>query len=79
MRSPPGEHRSVNEDVEQLIEGMRRCGFSHAVAVDLTNPKVKIPVARVVVPQAEAWPMFCSDTGRSVLGRRALHAVMGSD
>ena len=72
------EHSSVNEDVEFLIERMRSCEFRNVVAIDLTRQEVGIPVVRVVVPQAESWPIFCAGTGRSVLGRRALEAVHGN-
>lgn len=73
------EHASVNEDVELMIDRMRGRGFGQVVAVDLTRREVGIPVACVVVPQAESWPFFCSDTGRGVLGCRALQAIEADD
>jgi ribosomal protein S12 methylthiotransferase accessory factor len=38
------------EDTAFLIGTLRTAGYSHAVAVDLTQPRLGIPVAKVVVP-----------------------------
>jgi len=69
------QHPSVNEDVELLIDGMRQSGFTQIVAVELTRPEVGIPVVRVVVPRAEAWPLYCLHTGRGVFGNRMLQQI----
>jgi ribosomal protein S12 methylthiotransferase accessory factor len=69
------QHSSVNEDVELLIDGMRKSGFTQIVAVELTRPEVGIPVVRVVVPGAEAWPLYCFHTGRGVFGNRMLRQI----
>ena len=76
---PSYEHASVKEDVELLINRMQRGGFDQAVAVDLTRQGIGIPVVRVVVPKAESWPIYCSPTGRSVLGHRVVQAIHADD
>jgi ribosomal protein S12 methylthiotransferase accessory factor YcaO len=76
---PSYQHPSVNEDVEFIIERMRRSGFDQATVFDVTRADVGIPVARVVVPRAETWPFYLMHGGRAALGARALREVQGPD
>ncbi len=69
------EHASINEDVEFMLERLRRCGFEQVVVVELTKAGIGIPVVRVVVPRAETWSMFFMHTGRASVGRRALEQI----
>lgn len=71
------EHPSVNEDVEFMIERMRQSGFDQVVAFDITREEVGIPAVRVIVPRAEVWIPFFSNSGRASLGHRALQQIQG--
>ncbi len=68
-------HASVNEDVEFMIERMRRSGFEQVVVFDITRAEVGIPVVRVVAPRAEAWSFHLMHGGRAGLGARALQQI----
>jgi ribosomal protein S12 methylthiotransferase accessory factor YcaO len=68
-------HRSVNEDVEFMIERMRLAGFGQIVVFDITKSEVGIPVVRLVVPRAEACALYCMHTGRAAFGDRVLQAI----
>ncbi|MET0675296.1 MAG: YcaO-like family protein, partial [Bradyrhizobium sp.] len=70
-------HPSVNEDVEFMLDRMRRAGFDQVVAFDITRTDVGLPVVRVVAPRAEAWTFYLMHGGRAGLGRRALREVEG--
>jgi ribosomal protein S12 methylthiotransferase accessory factor YcaO len=69
------EHASINEDVEFMLERLRRCGLEQVVVVDLTKAGIGIPVVRVVVPRAETWSVFFMHTGRAAVGSRALEQI----
>jgi ribosomal protein S12 methylthiotransferase accessory factor YcaO len=64
------QHDYIDEDVRFLLSRLTSCGFNQIVVFDLTHPQVGIPVVRVVVPKAEAWPVFHLHTGRGVFGDR---------
>jgi ribosomal protein S12 methylthiotransferase accessory factor len=53
-----------------MLDGLRKAGFTQVVAVDLTRPEVGIPVVRVIVPRAEAWPVFEMHARRGTFGPR---------
>jgi YcaO-like protein with predicted kinase domain len=42
--------RSLGDDLEILVELVRAAGFDHVIAVDLTHPQLRVPVAKVIVP-----------------------------
>jgi YcaO-like protein with predicted kinase domain len=42
--------RSLGEDIEMLVELVRAAGFDQVIAVDLTHPRLRVPVAKVIVP-----------------------------
>lgn len=69
------EHASINEDVELMLERLRRTGFEQAIVVDVTKASVGIPVVRVVVPSAESWPVYLMHTGRADIGQRVLEQI----
>ena len=69
------EHASINEDVEFMLERLRRSGFTQVAVVDVTRPEIGIPVVRVVVPRAETWSVFFMHTGRGAVGDRALEQI----
>jgi ribosomal protein S12 methylthiotransferase accessory factor len=69
------QHSSLNEDVEFMIERMRRSGFDQAVVFDITSAEVGIPAVRVVVPRAEAWALYLMHGSRASLGPRVLREI----
>jgi ribosomal protein S12 methylthiotransferase accessory factor len=64
---PTYEAATCAEDLEWMLERLRAVGIEEVVAVDLTNPDVGIPVARVVIPGLEA----SDDHDRYLPGPRA--------
>jgi ribosomal protein S12 methylthiotransferase accessory factor len=72
------EHASINEDVEFMVERMKRSGFDQIVVVDITKAAVGIPAVRVIVPRAESWSIYLAHGDRAGMGRRLLQRVQGS-
>jgi YcaO-like protein with predicted kinase domain len=64
---PSFEGRTLNEDLDWLLERLRGAGIQEVVAVDLSKPELGIPVVRVIVPYMESLN-FAS---KYVPGRRA--------
>jgi YcaO-like protein with predicted kinase domain len=64
---PSFEGRTLNEDLDWLLERLRGAGIQEAVAVDLSKPELGIPVVRVIVPCLESL----SFASKYVPGRRA--------
>lgn len=75
---PSRENAGIDDDVRDVLRGLRRDGFGQVVALDLTRPEVGVPVVRVVVPGIEAWSVFYSHTRRSLLGPRANAALVAA-
>ena len=69
-------HASVNEDVEFIIERMRRSGLDQVVVFDITREEVGIPVVRAIVPRTEIWTLYFAHGGRASLGDRALQQIL---
>jgi ribosomal protein S12 methylthiotransferase accessory factor YcaO len=69
-------HASVNEDVEFIIERMRRSGLDQVVVFDITREEVGIPVVRAIVPRTEVWTLYFAHGGRASLGDRALQQIL---
>jgi ribosomal protein S12 methylthiotransferase accessory factor len=67
---PSYEHEYIDEDVELLLSRLPESGIDQAIAFDMTDPRIGIPVVRVVIPRAETWAVFHLHTGRGVLGPR---------
>ncbi len=69
------EHATLNEDVELMLERLRKSGFEQVIAVDMTKMDIGIPVVRVVVPRAENAAQFFRHNGRAEVGQRMLDQV----
>lgn len=78
---PSFVHDDISEDIRFMLKRLVAAGFSQVVVLDLTRPDLGIPVVRVVIPKAEAWPVFQMHAKRGVFGARvaellrATHAV----
>jgi len=62
----------VLDDVKFLLRRLKKIGIKKVIVVDLTNPRVKIPVVRVIVPGLETFEvgrLFRST--KLIIGRRA--------
>ena len=71
---------SVDDDVRLELEGLRKAGFDRVIVVDLSHPRIGIPVVRIVIPGLETalpWPKTRYGTRAvAVLRRRLLdHAL----
>jgi ribosomal protein S12 methylthiotransferase accessory factor YcaO len=69
------EHASINEDIEFMLDRLRRSGLVQVVVVDVTKAEIGVPVVRVVVPRAETWTFFFVHTGRASVGSRVLQHI----
>ncbi len=67
---PSVEQERIDDDLRLLLDRLPQSGLHQVIAFDMTRPEVGIPVARVVVPSAETWPVFHLHTGRATLGPR---------
>ena len=74
-----GSTRSVNqlehldtpdifEDIQIVLERLKRKGFARAIAVDLTRPELGVPVVRVIVPGMESFAMDEERVGPRLYG-----------
>lgn len=59
-------HGDILDDIQLMLDRLRRAGVRRAVVVNLTKPEINIPVVRVLAPGVESW---AGDGGR--LGWRA--------
>jgi YcaO-like protein with predicted kinase domain len=64
---PSFEGRTLNDDLDWLLERLRSAGMQEVVAVDISKPELRIPVVRVIVPYLESL----SFAANYVPGRRA--------
>jgi ribosomal protein S12 methylthiotransferase accessory factor YcaO len=63
-------HADIADDIRFMLDRLLHAGFTQVVAVDLTRPQVGMPVIRVIVPRAEAWPVFQMHARRGTFGSR---------
>ncbi len=50
---PSLEAETIADDIDWMVQHLRRAGMEQVLVVDLTRPEFKIPVVRVVVPGLE--------------------------
>ncbi|MGB0035137.1 MAG: YcaO-like family protein [Candidatus Acidiferrales bacterium] len=60
-----GSSRSIDEDVAWELECVRHAGFERVIVVDLTQPEVGLPVARVVIPGMEVSSLVPGQRARA--------------
>jgi ribosomal protein S12 methylthiotransferase accessory factor len=68
---PTNESPDLFEDLQALLAGLRRAGFSSALAVDLTRADLGLPVVRVLVPG-----LACFQVNRRRVGWRCLRWLL---
>jgi ribosomal protein S12 methylthiotransferase accessory factor len=47
---PRHRTRSLGDDLELLVELVRAAGLDQVIAVELTHPRLRVPVAKLIVP-----------------------------
>ena len=66
------ENKDILKDIKLILNGLRNAGIKRAIIIDLTNPKVGIPVVRTIVPGLETFEVARLFTGNeSPMGKRA--------
>ena len=73
-QAPSFEGRTLNEDLDWLLERLRGAEIQEVVAVDLSKPELGIPVVRVIVPHLEGLNF----APKYAPGRRAKRLRRGS-
>jgi ribosomal protein S12 methylthiotransferase accessory factor len=59
-------NEDILDDINLIIKFFKIVGLKKAIIVNLTNPKIKIPVVRAIVPSLETFKI-----SKSVMGLRA--------
>jgi YcaO-like protein with predicted kinase domain len=59
-------NEDIRDDIKLILNGLKNAGLKRAIIVDLTNPGIRIPVVRAIVPGLEAF-----EVTNSVMGSRA--------
>jgi thioglycine synthase len=65
-------NNDILDDIRLILDLLKRAGLKRAIIVNLTNPNVRIPVVRVIVPGLETFEvarLFTSN--EAVMGTRA--------
>lgn len=75
---PSYVHDDIADDIRFMLDGLRNAGFAQVVAVNLTRPEIAIPVVRVIIPRAEAWPVFEMHTRRAAFGSRIVDLLQST-
>ena len=60
------ENEDILDDIELLLNNLKRVGLDRAIIVNLTNDGLKIPVVRAIVPGLETFKV-----SKSIIGWRA--------
>lgn len=63
-------NRDVLDDINLMLSRLYSVGVQQAIAVDLTQPELGIPVVRILIPGIEDWSAFGFAPQRCVLGHR---------
>lgn len=59
--------KSFKEDIETSLKLLGNCGFHDVFYIDLTRPKIQIPVVRVVIPGLELYSLDTERIGKRIL------------
>jgi ribosomal protein S12 methylthiotransferase accessory factor len=65
-------NNDILDDIKLILNRLKKAGLKRAIVIDLTNPKLKIPVVRVIVPGLETFEvakLFMAS--ESFIGKRA--------
>lgn len=70
--APSWDVETVEDDIDELLRRLQQVGIRQAAFVELTNPALRLPVARVVIPGLEG---AYHEAGDYLAGPRALAAL----
>jgi YcaO-like protein with predicted kinase domain len=73
QKVPTFDGRTLNEDLNWLLERLRETGIRQVIAVDLSKSKFRIPVVRIVIPFLEGL----NESPKYTPGQRALARLAG--
>ena len=60
----------IADDIRFMLQRLVEAGFTQVIALDMTRPELDVPVVRVIIPRAEAWPVFQMHAHRGAFGSR---------
>lgn len=60
------QNEDILDDINLIVKYLKEVGLKKAIIVDLTNPNIKIPVVRAIVPGLETFMI-----SKSIMGWRA--------
>ncbi|MDP9289968.1 MAG: YcaO-like family protein [Thermoproteota archaeon] len=66
-------NEDILDDIQVILDHLKESGFKRVIIVDLTNPRVGIPVVRAIVPGLETFQIT-----KSLMGRRAFECFKRS-
>jgi ribosomal protein S12 methylthiotransferase accessory factor YcaO len=59
-------NEDILDDINLILYNLKQAGLKRAIIVDLTNPNIKIPVVRAIIPGLETF-----EVTKSIMGTRA--------
>lgn len=59
-------NEDILDDINLMLSNLKKMGLCKAIVVDLTNPRINVPVIRVLVPGLETFKI-----NKQVVGTRA--------
>jgi putative methanogenesis marker protein 1 len=62
----------IYDDIQVVLEKLRKAGFERVIVVDLTRDELKVPVVRVIIPGMEVYAMDPEREGPRLSRRRAV-------
>jgi thioglycine synthase len=72
-------NKDVLDDIRLILSRLKKAGLKRAIIVDLTNPNVRIPVVRAIVPGLETFEVAKLFMGTDAfMGRRAKEHFISS-
>jgi ribosomal protein S12 methylthiotransferase accessory factor len=69
-------NKDILDDIKLVLSVLKKAGIRRVITVNLTNPNIKIPVVRMIVPGLEAF-----EVTHAVMGKRAkkcFNRILGS-
>ena len=63
---PTYQNEDILDDINIIVKYLKEAGLKKAIIVDLTNPDIKIPVVRAIIPGLETFMI-----SKSIMGWRA--------
>lgn len=65
------ENRDMFDDIKILLKRLKKAGLKRVIIVQLTDPRINVPVVRAIVPGLETFEVAKLFTNRITIGSRA--------